>query len=436
MAGRWVLVIALAASLAGCWGADPEEEISFDPSKMPAALPEVEPSQADWPWWRGPNRDNISPTTGVPTEWDEDTNILWKTKVPGRGHASPTTWGNRIFLATAYESAKTQSVVCYDKETGKSLWETEVHTGGISNDGHHRKSSFASCTIACDGERVFASFLNDGSVWLTALSLDGKPEWSTEVGKFVPEWGYNPSPAIYKSFVIVAADHKKGGYIAAIHRKTGDTLWRKNRPAESTYASPLIANVGGQDQLLIAGANLVASYNPANGEQLWEASGTTTAVASTMAAEGDFVVASGGYPGSETLCLDLDGAPDVVWKTNQKSYVPSLLIHQGTLYQVHDNGRMSCLDLKSGEKLWQGRLSGGDISASPVYADGHIFIVNEAGNCFVVQATREKFRIASENQLGDEAFATPAIVDGRIYLRAADSSSGSRQEYLYCIANQ
>lgn len=430
----WVglLFLAVLGSLWGC-GADPEEEISLDPSELPPELAEVEPTGTDWPWWRGPNRDNVSPATDVPTQWDEDTHIVWKTKIPGRGHASPTIWGDRIFLATADESAETQSVLCYDKETGKELWAKELHSGGFADKGH-QKSSQATPTIACDGERIFVPFLNSGAVWLTALSLEGEKLWETEVGKFSPKFGYSPSPTIYKSFVILAADHQSGGYLAALHRKTGDILWRKNRPAEATYASTLLAHVDDQDQLLIAGADIVAGYNPQNGEQLWEVDGTTASVASTMAASGDYVIASGGYPGSQTLCLRLGGSqPEIVWETNQKSYVPSLLIHEGTLYQVHDNGRMTCLDLETGEKLWQGRLPGSDISASPVYADGHIYVINERGKCFVIKATREAFDLVAENQLGDEAFATPTIVDSRIYFRVADSREGGRQEFLYCV---
>lgn len=430
-----LVCLLLAGAIGGFWGwgADPEEEISFDPSQLPPELPVVEPTASDWPWWRGPGRDNISPATDVPTLWDEDTNIVWKAKVPGRGHASPTIWGERIFLATADESAETQSVICFAKDTGKELWTTKIHSGGFANKGHE-KSTQATSTVACDGERVFVSFLNDGAVWTTALSLKGDELWESKVGKFSPKFGYSPSPAIYKSFVIIAADHESGGYLAALHRKTGDIVWRKNRPAEATYASPLLAQVDDQDQLLIAGADLVAGYNPLNGEQIWEAEGTTKSVASTMAVSGDFAVASGGYPGSQTICFRLGGSqPEPVWETRQKSYVPSLLIHEGTLYQVHDNGRMTCLDVESGKELWRGRLSGADLSASPVYADGHIFAVNERGKCFVIKATRERFELVEENQLGDEAFATPTIVDSRIYFRVADSRGGSRQEFLYCV---
>jgi outer membrane protein assembly factor BamB len=237
-------IFALAWMLTGC-GAKPEAEISLDSSKTYPVVPEAAPSAGDWPWWRGPNRDNISQALKVPTVWDESTGVLWKVKVPGRGHASPTIWGDHTFLATADDSAKTQSVLCYDKTTGEKLWETVVHEGGLGGSGH-QKSSRASCTIASDGERVFASFFNDGSVWLTALDLKGEPLWQTEVGKFRPKFGYNPSPAIYKSFVIIAADHESGGFLAAVHRTTGEIVWRKNRPAKATYASPLIATVGGR----------------------------------------------------------------------------------------------------------------------------------------------------------------------------------------------
>lgn len=442
MAGQrqWagMLVLGLAAFLAGCWGADPQEEISVDPSKRPPELPEVEPTDSDWPWWRGPNRDNLSPATDVPTTWDEDQNVVWKSPVPGRGHASPTIWGDRIFLATADESAGTQSVLCYQIDDGEKLWETAVHKGSLDSAGHH-EGTHANPTVATDGERVFATFLNGGAVWLTALDFSGEPVWQTEVGRFTVSRGYNPSPAIYKSFVIIAADHEKGGYLAAVHRKTGDIVWRKNRPAEASYASPLIKNIGGRDQILIAGADIVAGYDPENGEKLWSVSGTTSSVASTMTTWGDYAVASGGYPGSETICLHLAEAtePEVAWKTRKKSYVPSLLIHEGTLYQVHgEDGVMSCLDVETGERNWRGRISGSKIRSSPVYADGHVFVVNDAGKCFVIEASPESFQIVAENQLGDEAYATPTIVDGRIYLRVAEGHGDDRREFLYCLGKK
>lgn len=427
-------LVALAFVMIGC-GAKPDAEISLDSSKSWPEVPEVRPSASDWPWWRGPNRDNISQATNVPTVWDESTNVIWKAKVPGRGHASPTIWGQQIFLATADDNAKTQSVLCYDKTTGDKLWETAVHEGGLGGSGNH-KTSRASSTVACDGERIFASFFNEGAVWVTALDLEGEPLWQTLVGKFTPKFGYNPSPAIYKSFVIIAADHEDGGFLAAVHRTTGDIVWRKNRPAKSTYASPLIANIGGKDQILIAGADIVAGYDPNNGEQLWALPGTTESVASTMAVSGDLAFASGGHPETETLCINLSGTPEAVWRTNQKtqvSYVPSLLTHEGILYQVYEKGRITAFDATTGEILWQGRLPGTDISASPVYAEGNVFIVNENGKCYVVRANREDFEIVSENQLGDEAYATPTIVDSRIYLRGATTNKGLRQEFLYCI---
>ncbi len=438
MSGIWRINIvaiglsALAVIVGGCSRPNPEEEISVDPSGIDK-LPGVEISDDDWPWWRGPNRDNVTYTTGVPTEWDESNRILWKAEVPGRGHASPVISRGRIFLATADESAETQSVVCYQRDTGKELWQTVVHKGGQEPLSRH-KVSHASSTPATDGERVFATFLNDGSVWVTALDFEGHKLWQTNAGRFSPKFGYNPSPAIYDSFVIIAADHDDGGFLAALHRKTGDIVWRKNRPAEATYASPLVTDVGGEDQIVIAGAEIVAGYNPENGEELWRVPGTTKSVAGTMAAWGDCVLASGGYPGSETLSIRLSGRkPEVLWRTKQKSYVPSLLASEGTLFQVHDNGRMTALDVFTGKKLWQGRLPGADISASPVLADGRIYIVNEAGTCFVVEATREEFHLIAENELGNEAFATPAIVAGRIYQRIAKGHGSSRQEFLYCI---
>ena len=137
-------------------------------------------AETDWPWWRGPARNGVaSSNQKPPTEWDDSKNVLWKSPVSGRGHGSPTVVGNRIFLATADEDKAVQSVLCFDRETGKQLWKTNIHTGNFVTTGINKKSSHASSTLACDGERVFINFPNTAAIWTTALSLDGKQQWQS-----------------------------------------------------------------------------------------------------------------------------------------------------------------------------------------------------------------------------------------------------------------
>jgi outer membrane protein assembly factor BamB len=296
----------------------------------------------------------------------------------------------------------------------------------------HPKSTHASCTVATDGERVFASFLNDAAIWLTALSLDGERLWQTKVGPFESSFGYAASPALFKSFVIVAADHNGGGYVAAVHRKTGEIQWRKSRPAKQSYASPLVANVAGQDQVLMCGAELVAAWDPNTGKELWSCNGTTMSCAGTMATNGEYVYATAGYPDKSVACYRADGSAAEVWKNNKKLYVPSLLVHDGYLYAANDDGIAFCWNAETGDNAWTGRL-GGNFSASPVLAGDHIYVPNESGTTFVFKASPDSLDIVARNQLGDEAMASPVICGDRIYLRVASGSGGARQEMLYAI---
>lgn len=230
---------------------------------------------ADWPWWRGPQRNGVADANQQPPlKWNATENILWKTPVPGRGHGSPIVVGDQVFLATAEASDGIQSLRCYDRLTGKEVWQTEVHRGPFPKGND--KSSFASATPACDGRRVFINFLHNGAVYTTALSRDGKQLWQTKITDYILHQGFPTSPAIYQSLVIVSADNKGTGKIAGLERATGKMVWQHERPKFPNYASPIILNVDGRDQLLLTGCELVTSLDPLTGKVLWETKGSTT----------------------------------------------------------------------------------------------------------------------------------------------------------------
>ena len=162
----------------------------------------------DWPWWRGPNRNGIAAADQKPpTRWSETENVLWKSPVPGRGHGSPTVVGDQVFLATADHEREVQSVLCYHRQTGERLWQTEIHRGAFATNGN-AKSSLASSSVASDGQRIFINFLHDGAVYTTALSRDGKQLWQTKITDYILHQGFASSPAVYQSLVIVSADNK------------------------------------------------------------------------------------------------------------------------------------------------------------------------------------------------------------------------------------
>ncbi len=399
------------------------------------ATPAATPARAaDWTTWRGPNLNGVAAAGQTPpVTWSESQNVIWKTAVPGRGHSSPTIVGERIFLTTADESSQTQSVIAFDRKSGAQLWATRISQGGFPP--KHSKNSHATPSVASDGERLFVSFHHHAGIQVSALSLDGKALWQKTVGKYDPQqykYGYAPSPMLYKSLVLIVADYDGGGWLAALDAKSGTTKWQIARSRKLSFSSPVVANVGGRDQLLISGTEQVASYDPNSGKQLWAAPATTMATCGTMVWDGDLVFASGGYPKSETACLNAKTG-QLVWRNDQKCYEQSMLAADGHLYAVTDRGIAYCWRASDGREMWSSRLEGGAVSASPTLANGNIYSVNERGTMYVFKAQPARFELVARNQLGDEAFASPTICDSRIYMRVASSTGGGRQETLYCI---
>lgn len=390
-------------------------------------------SASDWPWWRGPSRNGTaSSEQSPPVEFGESQNVVWQSPVPGRGHGSPTVCGPRVFLTTADEETGSQSVLCFDRSTGKELWNTTVHaSGGMRK---NNKSTASSSTPACDGERVIVNFPNDGKLITTALDLDGKPLWQTAISNYVVHQGYGSSPALYQDLVIVSADNKGGGALAALDRKTGQIIWKRERPEKPNYPSPTLVHTHGKDQLIMVGCDMIVSYDPKTGNTNWETEGATTECVTSTLTDGELVYTSGGYPKNHMSAIRTDGSSDsIVWENDSRLYVPSLVIRDGYLYGVLDAGIATCWKADTGEEMWKARL-GGTFSSSPVLVGDKIFVSSEAGDVFVFVAKPDSFEQIAKNQLGQEVFATPTIVDSRIYHRVAlRGASGERQEMLYCI---
>ena len=387
---------------------------------------------ADWPWWRGPSRNGIAdPNQDPPTEWTDQKNIVWKSPIPGRGHGSPTIVANRIFLATADETNGSQSVICFDRATGEQKWLTVIHATGLMK--KNEKSSGASSTLACDGERVFINFVNDGSMDVTALDLAGKQLWQTRVADYKIHQGFGSSPAIYQSLVLVSVDSHAGGALAGLDRQTGKIVWKVDRPKTPNYTSPIILHVGGKDQVVYTGCNVVVSLEPLTGKLLWETkAGTTESVTSTVT-DGERVFSTGGYPKNHLAAVLADGSGKIVWETRDRVYVPSLLSVDRHLFGILDAGIAACWKSDTGQERWKKRLRG-EFSASPVLVGDKIYATSEAGETFVFRASPEKYEEIAVNKLGDEVMATPTICGGRIYMRLVSEQSGSPQDYLYCLA--
>jgi outer membrane protein assembly factor BamB len=386
----------------------------------------------DWPWWRGPGRNGVAaPDQNPPTQWSATQNVAWKTPVPGRGHSSPTVVGPHIYLATADEAQQTQSVLCFERATGKPLWQTVVHRGGLMR--KHEKSSAAAATVACDGQRLYVDFANSDAVFLSALDLQGKLLWQAKLADYRIHQGYGASPALYQSLVLAAADSHLGGVVAAFDRQTGALVWKHDRPKQPNYTSPIILKVDGRDQLLMTGCDLVSSFDPLTGATLWEIPGATTECVTSTVTDGQHVFCSGGYPKNHLAAVLADGSGKIAWETKDRVYVPSLLARDGYLYGVLDAGVAVCWKSDTGEQVWKKRL-GGDFSASPVLVRDMVYATNENGETFVFRAHPEPFELLATNKLGDQMMASAAICGGRVYLRVIEQVEGQPQEVLYCLA--
>ena len=393
-------------------------------------------SKNDWPWWRGPSHNGIAADgQKPPLRWDEKKNVIWKAAIPGRGHGSATVVGKHVYIPTADENALTQSILCLDRATGKQIWKADLHQGDFNTE-RQKRSTWASASVACDGERLFLTLFNRNAIYAYALNLKGKRLWETRIADFVSHQGYGASPLIHKSLVLVAADTKApgGGAIAGLDRQTGKIVWKVGRPELPNYPSPVVFHLDGQDQMIVTGCDLISSFDPLTGKKLWEFEGATTECVVTAVTDGVRVFTGGGYPRNHTMAMRADGSGKVDWQNKQRVYVPSMIVKDGHLYAVADAGFALCWNSATGEEKWKERL-GGSFFASPTMVGDLIYATSVTGTTSVYKATPDEFKLLAENKLGDEAYATPVICGDRIYLRVA-KDDGTRREFLYCIGRR
>ncbi len=426
----------------------------------------------NWPSFRGPKASGVADGQNLPEKFGGETaeNVRWKTRIPGLAHSSPIVWGDRVFLTTAVSSrgpasfkpglygagdasddrgAQQWKVLCLNKRDGRVLWERTAFDG-VPREKRHIKATYANATPATDGNTVVAFF---GSQGLHAYQVDGKPMWERNLGVLdagaydAPdyEWGTASSPIIYKDRVIVQCDVQPKGarkqapgddrptsFLAAFDLKTGKPLWRAERDELPSWGTPNVYEGAGGIELVTNASNFIRGYDPASGQEIWRLGGSSKITTPTpVFADGLIVVASGRRPEAPIFVIragargDIslkDGATSnahVTWSRMQRgSYMPTPLIYQGLLYVLNNNGIFDCYDLKSGEEVYRERIThrGLGFSASPVAADGRIYISGEDGDVFVVKAGR-KFELNATHAMGEPLMATPALSDGTLILR-------------------
>jgi outer membrane protein assembly factor BamB len=382
----------------------------------------------DWPQWRGPRGDGTSNETNVPTKWSDTENVHWKIDVPGLGHSSPIIVGDKVFLTTALEKEQKRVLICFDRHDGKNVWESVVLSAPL--EGKHPLNSYASATPASDGERVFVSFLEKPKIELVCYDLGGKELWRKSPGEFHSVHGFCSSPVIYKDLVILNCDQDADAWIVAYDRKTGQERWRTDRPNKTrSYCTPLIAELAGKTQMVLSGSKSVASYDPNTGKQFWVMDGPTEQFVASLVQTQGIVFVTGGFPQLHILGIDPSGSGNVtkthiLWRDHRGvSYVPSPVAHNQWFFIVSDGGIGSCFGAKTGKILWKQRL-GRHHSASGVYASGNVYFIDDDGTTHVLKAG-PTFEVISENALGENAYASPAVSRGQIFIRTA--------QHLWCI---
>jgi outer membrane protein assembly factor BamB len=418
---------AAAAALAAMAQGDEWGEVA--PSAGWDNLPPAQWDAGDWPRWRGPGLDNVAPAgRSPPTAWGPGSNVLWQARLPGTGHSSPCVAGSRLYLTSGDPRQGAVWLFALERDTGRVAWQAEIHKGAAPK--QHADNSLASATPAWDGERVFVPYQTDRAVGVAAVGPDGQVVWRAAAAPYTSIQGYSASPALYKSAVILPAEGAQGSWLVALHRATGEVVWRaKIRTVKESYASPLVARVAGRDQLLLIGGESTRGYDPENGRLLWECDGPSTFCGATPAVGGGIVYATAGWPKRALLAIRADGAGDVsashvVWRSDAKAgYIPSPLLHEGLLYAVNDQGLMRCYDAACGAVLWE-RDFKAPVYSSPLLAGGMIYVFDRKGKGFVMKAGRSAEPV-SVNALPSGVFATPVVLDGRLYLRTLGD--------LYCI---
>ncbi len=372
-----------------------------------------------WPRWRGASGQGLAADSGYIDTWSDKDNVLWRTRVPGRGHSSPIVWADRIFLTTAYDDGRL-SVVAFRRTDGKQLWEALAPTR--SRERMHFKNSHASATATTDGTFVFA-FFGDGGV--LAVDFDGHVAWHRSLGFFENYHGTAGSPLLYKDKLILFEDQYRSGFITALDAKTGRPLWRTSRPEMIGWSTPIAIHAVDHDEIVVSSQDRVQAYDPETGRDLWMARGNLDEVIPTPVVGNGLIYCSSGRAGP-TLAIRPGGKGDVtrthvVWESPRGSpFVPSPLFYGDHLYLVNDMTSIATsLDAATGNLTWQGRLGLAmreGFSASPVGVDGKIFFTNDEGETFVVRAG-PKFELMHVNHLNATVLASPALVDQRWYFR-------------------
>ncbi|MEQ8790869.1 MAG: PQQ-binding-like beta-propeller repeat protein [Pirellulaceae bacterium] len=411
----------------------------------PAAVAQT----VDWPQFRGAASDGLGQGKTLPETWSTTENVVWKTDIPGWGWSSPIVWGDKIFVTSAVGENEREKLViggypgghvmptdvhrwmtyCLDFDSGKILWEREAHRG-VPPQERHPKNSYANATPVTDGEHVYAYF---GNIGLFCYDLDGNELWRKSWGSFPIRGGWGPgaSPVLHDDRIYVVNDNERESFLVALDKYTGEQVWRVEREERSNWSTPYIWRHDLRTEIVTIGTGKVRSYS-LDGEVLWELTGTSGLVGLTPLAKHGLLYLGAGYHYGPLYAIRPGGSGDITleggetsndsiaWSLPRGSCIhPCYLISGDRLYVLFDAGLLACYNAKTGEEVFKRKrlnTGGGRFYASPWAYNGKIFLLNEDGATWVVDDGPE-FHVVRKNLLEDNAWATPAIARGSLFLR-------------------
>ncbi len=403
---------------------------------------------ANWPSWRGPNQNNVSPETKFPTRWSKEQNVKWRTPLPDEGNSSPIVWNDTVFVTQAVHDGQRRTVMAFDRNTGRLRWQQGVDYEG--KDPRHPTNPHCAASPVTDGERVVASF---GSAGIVAFDFSGRQLWKTDLGRQTHEWGQGSSPILHGDAVIVYHGPGEHSALYALDKKSGRKLWTtplpETQPTErfdgfagktdgklGTFSTPLVVKTGSHEEIILAVGNKVRAFAPATGQELWNADGMNPLVyTSPSYGEGTLIV-MGGYMGSMMFIRpggrgDVTGQRLVYERRMKKHVIASPIVKDGHVYVPVTDGLAHCYELATGKLLFEERLPGtggsSQMWASANLVGDKLYGVNQSGDTVIWRAA-PKFELLATNSIGEPSNSTLAMSNGEIFLRT--------QKALYCIAEK
>ena len=386
----------------------------------------------NWPCWRGPNGDGTSNDMNLPIQWDSATNIVWKSEIPGIGYSSPIVWEDRLFTTTAIPETQEKVLLCYDSKNGKLLWQKTVLKGRF--EAKHNDNSHASGTPSTDGTLVFVSFLDGPDVIVAAYDFEGNQVWLQRPGTFSSPHGYSCSPVLFEDKVIINGDSKGDHpFVAALSRADGHIIWKINHDKQAhSFSTPIFREMAGKMQMIFCGNKEISSYNPNDGTRYWFVTGPSEDFNSSPVynEKSGLVLVSSAWPVRTLVAIKPDGLGDVtethvIWKSSKGAYyVPSPVCTDDYLITTMTNGQVHCIEVATGNIKWTEGM--GKQYSSPVLANGLVYMPNDDGVITIFKPGPE-FKSIIKNSIGEKMFASPAISNGKIYLRGLN--------HLFCIGS-